>query len=91
MASKNAPAAHQKHLAVLIDADNAPAAIVEGLFEEIAKYGIASVKHTYDRPIPHLSSSQLVCSSSYEQHFGCELLYESTKPTKWIKRLNPAH
>ena len=28
---------HQKHLAVLIDADNAPAAIVEGLFEEIAK------------------------------------------------------
>lgn len=30
MASKNAPAAHQKHLAVLIDPDNAPAAIVEG-------------------------------------------------------------
>lgn len=37
----------QKHLAVLIDADNAPAAIVEGLFEEIAKYGIASVKRIY--------------------------------------------
>lgn len=35
MASKNAPAAHQKHLAVLIDADNAPAAIVEGLSMEI--------------------------------------------------------
>lgn len=35
MASKNAPAAHQKHLAALIDADNAPAAIVEGPFEEI--------------------------------------------------------
>ena len=47
MASKNAPAAHQKHLAVLIDADNAPAAIVEGLFEEIAKYGVASVKRIY--------------------------------------------
>ncbi|RMR37478.1 hypothetical protein ALP36_04374 [Pseudomonas syringae pv. coriandricola] len=37
----------QKHLAVLIDADNAPAAIVEGLFEEIAKYGVASVKRIY--------------------------------------------
>ncbi|CAD5108244.1 NYN domain-containing protein [Zestomonas carbonaria] len=47
MASKpNAPR-QQKHLAVLIDADNAPAAIVEGLFEEIAKYGIASVKRIY--------------------------------------------
>ena len=42
------PANHtQKHLAVLIDADNAPAAIVEGLFEEIAKYGVASVKRIY--------------------------------------------
>jgi len=37
----------QKHLAVLIDADNASAAIVEGLFEEIAKYGVASVKRIY--------------------------------------------
>ena len=37
----------QRHLAVLIDADNAPAAIVEGLFEEIAKYGVASVKRIY--------------------------------------------
>ena len=37
----------QKHLAVLIDADNAPAAIVEGFFEEIAKYGVASVKRIY--------------------------------------------
>lgn len=37
----------QKHLAVLIDADNAPAAIVEGLFEEIAKYGVANVKRIY--------------------------------------------
>ncbi|MCY1349720.1 NYN domain protein [compost metagenome] len=47
MASKPAPPRQQKHLAVLIDADNAPAAIVEGLFEEIAKYGIASVKRIY--------------------------------------------
>ncbi|MNP00931.1 NYN domain protein [compost metagenome] len=45
----------QKHLAVLIDADNAPAAIVEGLFEEIAKYGVASVKRIYgDWTGPHL-------------------------------------
>lgn len=46
MASHN-PTATQKHFAVLIDADNAPAAIVEGLFEEIAKYGVASVKRIY--------------------------------------------
>lgn len=37
----------QKHLAVLIDVDNAPGAIVEGLFEEIARYGVASVKRIY--------------------------------------------
>ncbi|MEJ8866073.1 NYN domain-containing protein [Pseudomonas jessenii] len=37
----------QKRLAVLIDADNAPAAIAEGLFEEIAKYGVANVKRIY--------------------------------------------
>jgi hypothetical protein len=47
MASKPNIPSQQKHLAVLIDADNAPAAIVEGLFEEIAKYGIASVKRIY--------------------------------------------
>ncbi|RMS89837.1 hypothetical protein ALP57_04240 [Pseudomonas coronafaciens pv. oryzae] len=41
------PNSSQKHLAVLIDADNAPAAIVDGLFEEIAKYGVASVKRIY--------------------------------------------
>ena len=34
-------------LAVLIDADNAQASIVEGLLAEIAKYGIASVKRIY--------------------------------------------
>jgi hypothetical protein len=42
-----APNPAQKHLAILIDADNAPAAIVEGLFEEIAKYGVANVKRIY--------------------------------------------
>lgn len=47
MAAKSSPPRQQKHLAVLIDADNASAAIVEGLFEEIAKYGVASVKRIY--------------------------------------------
>ncbi|MFC2027195.1 NYN domain-containing protein [Chloroflexota bacterium] len=37
----------QKKLAVLIDADNAQPAILEGLVAEIAKYGSASVKRIY--------------------------------------------
>lgn len=57
MASKPDTSRHQKHFAVLIDADNAPAAIVEGLFEEIAKYGTASVKRIYgDWTLPNLGS-----------------------------------
>ena len=47
MASKPSRPQSQKHLAVLIDADNASAVIVEGLFEEIARFGIASVKRIY--------------------------------------------
>jgi len=34
-------------LAVLIDADNAQPAVIQGLLDEIAKYGIASVKRIY--------------------------------------------
>ena len=34
-------------LAVLIDADNAPAAMVDGLLTEVANYGVASVKRIY--------------------------------------------
>lgn len=34
-------------LAVLIDADNAPAAVIEGLLAEVARYGVASVKRVY--------------------------------------------
>jgi hypothetical protein len=34
-------------LAVLIDADNAQPAVVEGLLAEIAKYGTATVKRIY--------------------------------------------
>jgi uncharacterized LabA/DUF88 family protein len=37
----------QAKLAVLIDADNTQPAIIEGLLNEIAKYGIASVKRIY--------------------------------------------
>ena len=36
-----------RHLAVLIDADNAQASVLEGLLAEIAKYGQASVKRIY--------------------------------------------
>ena len=57
MANKTPTPRNQKHLAVLIDADNASAAIVEGLFEEIAKYGLASVKRIYgDWTSPQLGS-----------------------------------
>lgn len=55
MAVKPTPSRQQKLLAVLIDADNASAAIVEGLFEEIAKFGVASVKRIYgDWTLPNL-------------------------------------
>lgn len=37
----------QKRLAVLIDADNSQASIMEGLLEEIANYGIASIRRIY--------------------------------------------
>jgi uncharacterized LabA/DUF88 family protein len=42
-------------LAVLIDADNAQASIIEGLLSEIAKFGVASVKRIYgDWTTPNL-------------------------------------
>ncbi|HET7838548.1 MAG TPA: NYN domain-containing protein [Rectinemataceae bacterium] len=37
----------QPKLAVLVDADNTQASIIEGLLAEIAKYGVASVKRIY--------------------------------------------
>jgi uncharacterized LabA/DUF88 family protein len=37
----------QKKLAVLIDADNAQAVNIEGLLDEVAKYGVASIKRIY--------------------------------------------
>ncbi len=41
------PSERQKRLAVLIDADNAQAGIIKNLLDEVAKYGIASVKRIY--------------------------------------------
>ncbi len=44
-------------LAVLIDADNAQASLVEGLLAEVAKYGTAHVKRIYgDWTLPNLGS-----------------------------------
>ncbi|WP_411833479.1 NYN domain-containing protein [Pseudoxanthomonas mexicana] len=37
----------QRRLAVLIDADNAQPAVIEGLLAEVAKYGVASVRRIY--------------------------------------------
>jgi uncharacterized LabA/DUF88 family protein len=47
LAQENQPAESQAKLAVLIDADNTQPAIIEGLLNEVAKYGIASVKRIY--------------------------------------------
>jgi hypothetical protein len=37
----------QRHLVVLIDADNAQPSVIEGLLAEVAKFGVASVKRIY--------------------------------------------
>ena len=49
MTIRNRPAHDdgQRRLAVLIDADNAQASVIEGLLAEVAKYGLASVKRIY--------------------------------------------
>ena len=46
-APPEAPAGAQKKLAVLIDAENAQPGLIGGLLDEIATYGIASVKRAY--------------------------------------------
>jgi uncharacterized LabA/DUF88 family protein len=55
--SSQPPARGQAKLAVLIDADNAQSVNIEGLLDEVAKYGIASVKRIYgDWTSTHLRS-----------------------------------
>jgi uncharacterized LabA/DUF88 family protein len=64
----------QHRLAVLIDADNAQASIIEGLLAEIAKFGVASVKRIYgDWTQPQLGSWKKVLlqhSINPVQQFG---------------------
>ncbi|MCP3962501.1 MAG: NYN domain-containing protein [bacterium] len=51
----------QSSLAVLIDADNAQASVIDGLLAEVAKYGVASVKRIYgDWTTPQLGSWKTV-------------------------------
>jgi uncharacterized LabA/DUF88 family protein len=45
--SSQSAEASQAKLAVLIDADNTQPVIIEGLLDEVAKYGVASVKRIY--------------------------------------------
>ncbi|MCA1949432.1 MAG: NYN domain-containing protein [Treponema sp.] len=45
--SASPPVINQPKLAVLIDADNTQPAIIDGLLNEVAKYGVASVKRIY--------------------------------------------
>lgn len=45
-----------RRLAILIDADNAQASVIEGLLAEVAKFGLASVKRIYgDFTSPHMN------------------------------------
>ena len=56
-AGRNDTEGEQGRLAVLIDADNAHAAIIEALLAEIARFGVASVKRIYgDWTQPQLGS-----------------------------------
>src|SRR5580692_11149076 len=45
--ASDTPADTSAKLAVLIDADNVPPAVIEGLLAEVAKYGTAHVKRAY--------------------------------------------
>jgi len=47
MEYNSVPIERQKRLAVLIDAENAQASIIKNLLDEVANYGVASVKRIY--------------------------------------------
>ena len=47
----------EKHIALLIDADNAPAARIDVILNEVARYGVANVRRAYgDWKNPHLKN-----------------------------------
>lgn len=51
----------EKRIAVLIDADNAPAAKVDVILAEVARYGVANVRRAYgDWKNPHIRSWEAV-------------------------------
>src|SRR3954470_23645358 len=51
------PRSQTRHLAVLIDAENASARLIEPLLNEVAKYGTANVKRIYgDWTTPNLGA-----------------------------------
>lgn len=47
IAQQGADSEHTKRLAVLIDADNAQASVIEALLEEVARFGEATVRRIY--------------------------------------------
>src|SRR3954469_14139755 len=50
------PRSQTRHLAVLIDAENASARLIQPLLNEVAKYGTANVKRIYgDWTTPNLA------------------------------------
>ena len=57
LAAKNEPAGPTLRLAVLIDANNAQAAVIEDLLAEIARFGEATVQRIYGDFTASASSS----------------------------------
>lgn len=84
-----------KSLAVLIDADNAPASIAEGLLGEVAKYGVASVKRIYgDWTTPRLNKwkdTLLEHSLQPIQQFGYTVGKNSTDSALIIDAMDLLH
>jgi hypothetical protein len=65
-----------KRLAVLIDADNAQAAVIEALLEEVARFGEATVRRIYgDFTSPSSSSWKKVLNRPLHQTCSAVRLY----------------
>jgi hypothetical protein len=69
-----------ENLAVLIDADNAQASIIQALLAEVFRYGTASIKRAYgDWTTPNLRSwkdvlHKLMCCIDYGRRHECTFL-----------------